>query len=93
MGVDDFNRDGHLDVLLAGNFYGTRIPFGRLDASKGLLLTGDGKGNFEEVSHARSGLLINGEVRDMARVRTATGKNLLLFSLNNDSLQVYMASE
>jgi hypothetical protein len=89
---EDFDRDGHLDVLLAGNFYGSRIPFGRLDANKGLLLRGDGKGKFEEVPNARSGLFIHGEVRDIARVKGADGYDLVLFSRNNDSLSVYQLS-
>ncbi len=90
---DDFNNDGHLDVLLAGNFFGSRIQFGRLDANKGLLMLGDGKGNFIEVPNNKSGLFINGEVRDIARVRLASGKDMLLFTLNNDSLQLYQISD
>jgi hypothetical protein len=90
---DDYNNDGFPDVLLAGNFFGSRIQFGRLDANKGLLLLGDGKGNFLEVSNKKSGLFINGEVRDMARVGLATGKDILLFTLNNDSIQMYQIAE
>jgi hypothetical protein len=92
MRSDDYNNDGHLDILLAGNFYGSRIQFGRLDANKGLLLLGDGKGNFKEIPNSKSGLFINGEVRDIARVRLASGKDLLLFTLNNDSLRLYQIS-
>ncbi len=62
------------DILLAGNFFGSRIQYGRLDANKGLLMLGDGKGNFTEVPNNESGLFINGEVRDIARVRLATGQ-------------------
>ena len=89
----DYNNDGNLDILLAGNFFGSRIQYGRLDANKGLLLLGDGKGNFKEVPNYESGLFINGEVRDISRVRLATGKELLLFTLNNDSLQLYQISD
>ena len=92
MRSDDFNNDGNLDILLVGNFFGSRIQYGRLDANKGLLMLGDGKGNFTEVPNKESGLFINGEVRDIARVRLATGKELLLFTLNNDSLQLYQIS-
>jgi hypothetical protein len=93
MRSDDYNNDGHLDLLLAGNFFGSRIQFGRLDANKGLLLLGDGKGNFQEVPNSKSGLFINGEVRDIAQVRLASGKDLLLFTLNNDSLRLYQISD
>ena len=89
---DDYNNDGHLDILLAGNFFGSRIQFGRLDANKGLLLLGDGEGNFQEVANAKSGLYINGEVRDIARVKMVTGQDLMLFTINNDSLRMYQIS-
>ncbi|GAI82842.1 unnamed protein product, partial [marine sediment metagenome] len=46
-----------------------------------------------EVPNSKSGLFINGEVRDIARVRLASGKDLLLFTLNNDSLRLYQLSE
>jgi hypothetical protein len=46
MVADDFDGDGNLDVLLAGNDYGTEVSVGRYDALNGLLL----KGNVKEVS-------------------------------------------
>jgi hypothetical protein len=93
MRTDDYNNDGHLDVLLAGNFYGSRIPFGRLDGNRGILLLGDGKGNFNELPNHKSCLFINGEVRDIARVRLSSGKDLLLFTLNSDSLRLYQLTD
>src|SRR5690606_11187249 len=40
--IEDFDRDGNLDVLLSGNDHGSEIKAGRYDASKGLLLKGGG---------------------------------------------------
>ena len=54
---------------------------------------GDGKGNFKEIPNSKSGLFINGEVRDIAQVRLAYGKDLVLFTLNNDSLRLYQLSD
>ena len=84
----DYNEDGNPDMILAGNFFGTRIKFGEYDANKGLLLTGNGKGNFTALSDLQSGFHIRGEVRDMADVRLASGKNILIFALNNDSVKI-----
>ncbi len=89
MKSEDYNNDGNLDLLLAGNFYGSRIKFGHLDANRGLLLLGDGAGNFEELPNIKSGLNINGEVRDIARINLASGNKILIFTLNNDSLLFY----
>ena len=76
-------------MILAGNFFGTRIKFGEYDANKGLLLTGNGKGNFTALNDLQSGFNIRGEVRDMADVGLANGKKLLIFALNNDSAKFY----
>ena len=89
----DFNNDEHLDLLLAGNFFGMRINFGRLDANKGLVLLGDGKGNFNELPNNKSGLFINGEVKDIALLDLGSGKEILAFTLNNDSLRLYQKSK
>jgi hypothetical protein len=85
----DYNKDGIPDMILTGNFFGTRIKFGEYDANKGLLLAGNGKGNFTVLTDIQSGFHINGEVRDIADVRLASGKNMLVFALNNDSVRLY----
>ena len=85
----DYNRDGKPDVILAGNLSGTRVKFGGYDANKGLLLSGNGKGNFEVLSDIQSGLFVRGEVRDLAEVRMADNRNILVFALNNYSVRLY----
>ena len=87
--VQDFNADGHPDILGAGNFFGTRVKYGRYDANKGVLLLGDGTGKFEFVNNSDSGLQLNGEVRDITPVTLADGTAYLLFTQNNAALQVY----
>ncbi len=85
----DFDNDGNTDIVLAGNFFGSRIKFSDYDAGKGLLLRGDGKGNFTPLDDLRSGLFIRGEARDVAGIRTPGGSGLIVFALNNDSLRLY----
>ena len=76
-------------MILAGNFYGFRIKYGRYDANKGLLLLGNGKGQFKEVSNLMSGFRIEGEVRDIAVIRNSANEEILIFSLNNDQAKLY----
>jgi hypothetical protein len=76
-------------MILAGNFFGNKIQFGEYDASKGLLLTGNGKGDFTVRNDIQSGFHINGEVRDIANIRLDSGKDILVFALNNDSVKLY----
>jgi hypothetical protein len=85
----DYNQDGNPDMILAGNFLGTRLRFGEYDAGKGLLLTGNGKGDFTALTDIQSGIYIQGEVRDIAQVSLANGKEILVFALNNDSVRLY----
>ena len=44
--IGDFNQDNHLDMVIAGNLYVSEVETPRNDASIGLLLAGDGQGNF-----------------------------------------------
>ncbi len=83
----DFDSDGHPDILLAGNHYEIKPEIGRADGSRGLILRGDGKGNFSALPSAWSGLYIQGAVRDM-EVMVAGGKKRLLVARNNLPLEV-----
>lgn len=85
----DVNKDGNLDLVLAGNFYGTRVKYGRYDANNGLLLLGNGKGNFETVADMESGLNVAGEVRDLVMINSNSEDPLLLFAINNQPVKVY----
>ncbi len=79
----DLDGDGKLDLLLAGNFDGVKPEIGRLNASDGLALLGDGTGHFTPVPRARSGFFVPGQARDIAEVRTRQG-DLLVVARNND---------
>jgi hypothetical protein len=79
----DVNGDGFTDIILAGNEYQASVMTGRYDASYGLLLTGNGKGQFNPVPPVLSGLIINGDVRDLKIINV--GKQAILLSSVNDS--------
>ncbi len=86
--VDDFNGDGRKDVLLAGNFYSYRVQMGRCDAGLGLLLLGDGKGNFAPQMPYQTGLYAGGDVRGVASVRAGVSGKLLIIAKNDEAVQV-----
>ncbi|HMC55227.1 MAG TPA: VCBS repeat-containing protein [Gemmatimonadaceae bacterium] len=83
----DFDGDGVQDLILAGNNFGVAPVLGRQDGSYGLLLRGVRSGNFAPVEMAQSGILIDGQVRHMARVRTRNGY-LIVVARNNDTVKV-----
>ncbi|WP_375444046.1 VCBS repeat-containing protein [uncultured Fibrella sp.] len=88
--VQDFTGDGIEDVLLAGNYFPLRVQQGRCDAGQGLLLKGDGKGNYVPVPALESGLYLTGDIRRLMAIPTATGLSkpgtLLIAARNNGAM-------
>ena len=80
----DVDHDGNEDILLAGNINHARLRFGKYDANYGLLLKGDGKGNFTYISQQQSGFKLRGDVRSIVSVN-----NTLLFGINQQPLKAY----
>ncbi len=84
----DFDGDGIVDLLVAGNFYGVPPIQGRYDAGYGLLLHGRGEGTFEPVDMMRSGVEIDGQVRHMRALTMADGVRAIVVARNDDRLVV-----
>jgi enediyne biosynthesis protein E4 len=85
--AEDFDGDGHVDVLLGGNLYAAKPEIGRYDASRGLLLKGDGKGGFSEVP-GNGGFLVDGEIRDLEVVEIGK-RRVLVVGKNNAAVEVF----
>jgi len=64
--VSDFDGDGRADIFLAQNFFAFRVEDSRLDAGRGLLLRGDGRGGFDSAPAETSGIKVDGEQRGAA---------------------------
>lgn len=84
----DFNNDGKQDLLLCGNNSHTKIRLGKFDANYGVLLQGDGNGNFSYVRQTVSGFNIWGDVRSCVRLNNRfyfgiNGKNIISYTLFN----------
>jgi hypothetical protein len=82
--VSDLNHDGTDDLILAGNNVSNRIYLGRDDANHGIVLLGDGKGNFRYLPQQQSGLKLRGEVRSVV-----VEGDRVFFGVNNSALKVY----
>lgn len=89
MVAEDFDRDGNLDVIVNGNDYGTEVSLGRYDACNGVLLKGDGKGNFNPQSILKSGIFIPGNGKALVKLRSSNGNCLLAASQNKGLLKVF----
>jgi hypothetical protein len=88
--ASDVDGDGKTDLLLAGNFDGLQPEIGRMSASYGLLLRGDGTGRFTPLGTTLSGFAVPGQARDIQRVRTPRG-DLYVVTRNNDRALVFRA--
>lgn len=86
--LQDFDRDGNLDILLGGNLYGVKPEVGRYDANYGLFLKGKGDNTFLPEFSKESGFRTIGEVRDLTLVK-AGNRDLILVAKNNDEMQVF----
>jgi hypothetical protein len=84
--TDDFDGDGALDILLAGNVEYTRIRIGKTDANYGVLLKGSGKNaSFNYLPQLISGLSIKGAVRSLKSIQRLDKSKVVLIGINNQS--------
>ena len=84
----DFDHDGKQDIILGGNTDHARIKIGKIDAGYGMMLKGDGKGNFEYVPQLKSGLEVKGCIRDIIKTSDKKGEKLI-FAINNQAPIIY----
>lgn len=84
----DYDKDGNMDVVLAGNQSSIRIRMGVIDANFGQLYKGDGKGNFTYVPQPDSGLRLTGDTKSLLVVQ-ANGETYLLVGTNNVGVSTY----
>ena len=88
MTLIDYNKDGNMDVVLAGNQSSIRIRMGVIDANFGQLYEGDGKGNFQYVAQPESGLRLTGDTKSLQVVRVG-GEEYLVVGTNNVGVNTY----
>ncbi|MFT5884431.1 MAG: hypothetical protein ACI9IP_000886 [Arcticibacterium sp.] len=78
--IEDFNNDTNMDVLLIGNNYGNELSVGRYDASNGLLLLGDGRGDFKPTN--TSGFNVTGDSKALVKYINNNGSMEIIASQN-----------
>jgi enediyne biosynthesis protein E4 len=86
--VEDLDQDKLPDVVLGGNLYGASTSQARYDASFGLVLKGLGKGRFRVLQPTDAGLLLDGEIRAIRPINTASGRQYLA-ARNNDKVLTF----
>ncbi len=87
---EDVDGDGNIDLVINGNDYGTEVSVGRYDALNGLVLLGDGKGNFNPLSILQSGLFIPGNGKALAMISNASNQPMVVATQNRGPMKVFM---
>ena len=89
MVVEDFDQDGRLDLLLAGNRFDSEVETTPSDASLGLLMINKGDMNFAPVPATKSGLYLSGNIKD---VNWIAGK-YLISSENEGPIRIHQLNK
>ncbi|MFT7588029.1 MAG: hypothetical protein ACI959_000235 [Limisphaerales bacterium] len=84
----DFNQDGKLDLIVAGNNKETEVETVPYDASPGFLLFGDGTGEFTVASQEEAGFALNTAVRNIIPF-VFEGKQVFIVAVNSE-LQILL---
>ena len=87
--AEDINNDGSLDIILCGNDFGNEVLNGRYDAMNGLVLLGNGKGNFTSQTIMQSGIYIPGNARALIKFRGGGNRYLIAASQNVGPLELF----
>lgn len=86
--IDDYDKDGDLDVFVAGNLFMAEVETPRNDAGYGALLKGDGNGGFEFVPYGESGIFLPYDTKDIVALKTGKGK-MIMAANNNSHLKAF----
>lgn len=92
LAVDNYDGDDNLDILLGGNLHRAKPETGIYAGGYGLLLKGDGRGNFQAVSSKESGLTIRGEIRGFKKIKRGNDVSILV-AKNNDKIEILNLSK
>jgi len=87
--TDDFDGDGAMDALLTGNSYTTEVSIGRYDAIKGIVLKGNGDGEFSTLSVEKSGFLNDWDTSGLSKLTKADGNVYVLAGNNDSALKIF----
>ncbi len=88
--VHDLDNDKNLDVIAVGNNFGFHSYAGRCDAGIGLVLKGDGKGGFKNISVNQSGFYVSGNTKSLVKIHSSKNGLMFLVGNNNDSMQTFI---
>lgn len=88
----DYDGDGHLDVLMVGNWYAPDSETGRADAFIGMYMRGDGTGHFAPESGTESGFFVDGDAKGVSELVKRNGNPVVLATQNDGPLKAFTST-
>jgi enediyne biosynthesis protein E4 len=86
--IEDIDMDGSLDIILVGNDYSVEPIEGQHDAGVGIILLGDGKGEFIPLQPRQSAFWVEGDARKIITLNWR-GNRIILVSQNKGQLLAF----
>ena len=87
---EDFNQDGELDLLIAGNKFESEIETTRADGSPGSLLIQNANRNYTALSIAESGFFVPYNVKVLQQIKLGqSGRAGILVGINDGPLKLF----
>lgn len=86
--IMDFTGDGLVDIMLGGNMHNAEVETPRYDAGVGLLMKGNGRGEFTKIPLMESGFFIRKDCKDIKLLRGANSDKCIVVN-NNDYTQLF----
>jgi hypothetical protein len=80
--VKDIDNDGILDAVIAGNLYSSEVETPRNDSGNGLVLKGDGSGDFIPLKVTRTGFFTPNDTKELHFL--SINEKLHLAAVNNN---------
>jgi hypothetical protein len=90
--IQDFDGDGFVDIALNGNEFEMAPYLGRCDALNGVVMRGDGKGNFVPLSLSATGFYLPGNGKSLVAM-SYQNKLMLVGAQNGGQLQAFVSQQ
>jgi len=85
----DINKDGILDIMLAGNNFELKPQYSRQDANYGSVLLGTNTNEFVWQPYEKSGFFLKGEVKQLVPFTDKAGNTFVIAGRNNASPKIF----
>ena len=89
----DVNKDGNIDLILAGNNFEFKPQYSRLDSNYGSVLINNGNMDFSWQDYNTSGFMVKNEVKHLKQYTDKDGKTYVIVAINDEKPKIFYINE